>query len=71
MYIFLDLIYCAPELLENRELNKQQNGKKSWAYQSTNCCQSSDIYAFGLITYEILCQSLPFPKETNIDDKFL
>ncbi|KIH68218.1 adenylate/guanylate cyclase catalytic domain protein [Ancylostoma duodenale] len=40
----------------------------AWIKQSQSRRQMADIYAFGMVMYEILFRSLPFPNATNIDE---
>ncbi|VDN02552.1 unnamed protein product [Thelazia callipaeda] len=62
------VLYCAPELLKNREVNRRAEKDQSWVKQSKVIRQASDIYSFGMIMYEILYQSLPFPENTDINE---
>uniref|UniRef100_A0AC35GUX1 Guanylate cyclase n=1 Tax=Panagrolaimus sp. PS1159 TaxID=55785 RepID=A0AC35GUX1_9BILA len=59
-------IYYAPEFLKNREQNKRRRMDQSWVAQSKARRQAADIYAFGMVMYEILFRSLPFPDGTDI-----
>uniref|UniRef100_A0A1I7RIW4 Guanylate cyclase n=1 Tax=Bursaphelenchus xylophilus TaxID=6326 RepID=A0A1I7RIW4_BURXY len=60
-------LYMAPELLKNRESNKQRAADQKWVAQSGSRRQSGDIYSFGMVMYEILFRSLPFPEGTDIN----
>ncbi|KAH7718579.1 RGC/RGC protein kinase [Aphelenchoides avenae] len=59
------VLYCAPEMLKNREVNRRRGAEQAWVKQTQNRRQSSDIYAFGVVMYEILFRGLPFPEATN------
>ncbi|KAI6205046.1 hypothetical protein M3Y94_00747900 [Aphelenchoides besseyi] len=61
-------VYCAPEMLQNREQNRRRAMDKSWVKQTAGRRQAGDIYAFGILAYEILFRALPFPATTNIDE---
>lgn len=39
---------------------------QKWLMQSHARRQASDIYAFGMVMYEILFRALPYPVGTNI-----
>ena len=67
MLFFLGIIYQAPEQLKNREQNRRRNVDQSWVKQTQNRRQSGDIYSFGMVMYEILFRSLPFPESSNIE----
>ncbi|CAJ0565140.1 unnamed protein product, partial [Mesorhabditis spiculigera] len=62
------VLYNAPELLRNRESNKRRGMDQNWVKQSSARRQSGDIYAFGMVMYEILYRSLPFPSTASIDE---
>jgi serine/threonine protein kinase len=49
-----DVLYCAPELLKNREQNRRRGMEQVWIKQSQARRQAGDIYAFGIVMYEIL-----------------
>ncbi|KAI6239704.1 Guanylate cyclase [Aphelenchoides fujianensis] len=60
-------LYQAPEQLKNREANRQRTSDQRWVAQSASRRQSADIYAFGMVMYEILFRALPFPEGTDIN----
>ncbi|VDL72426.1 unnamed protein product [Nippostrongylus brasiliensis] len=51
-------LYEAPEMLKNREKNRLRRNRK----------QLADIYAFGVVMYEIFFRALPFPEGTDISE---
>lgn len=53
-------------MLRNRESNRRRGAEQSWVKQSQNRRQSGDIYAFGVVMYEILFRGLPFPEGSNL-----
>uniref|UniRef100_A0A914YGN1 guanylate cyclase n=1 Tax=Panagrolaimus superbus TaxID=310955 RepID=A0A914YGN1_9BILA len=59
-------LYYAPEFLKNREQNKRRGMDQTWVAQSKARRQAADIYAFGMVMYEILFRSLPFSEGTDI-----
>ncbi|VDP13282.1 unnamed protein product [Onchocerca flexuosa] len=62
------VLYCAPEMLKNRELNRRSVKDQDWKNQSKILRQAGDIYSFGMVMYEILFRSLPFPENTDINE---
>lgn len=52
-------------MLKNREQNRKRRMDQNWVKQSQNRRQSGDIYAFGIVMYEILYRALPFPEGTD------
>lgn len=52
-------------MLKNREVNRRRGAEQTWVKQTQNRRQSGDIYAFGVVMYEILFRGLPFPEGTN------
>uniref|UniRef100_A0A0N5BGH1 Guanylate cyclase n=1 Tax=Strongyloides papillosus TaxID=174720 RepID=A0A0N5BGH1_STREA len=62
------ILYCSPETLKTTESNKRRNDDKDWVKQSASRRQSSDIYSFGVVMYEILYRALPFSEGTSIDE---
>ncbi|VDO46966.1 unnamed protein product [Haemonchus placei] len=60
------VLYEAPELLKNREKNRLRRQDQDWMKQSLARKQLGDIYAFGVIMYEIIFRALPFPEGTDL-----
>ncbi|WKY06082.1 hypothetical protein Q1695_006352 [Nippostrongylus brasiliensis] len=65
---FLCNLYQPPEMLRNREANRLRRADQSWLKQTQARRQMADIYGFGMVMYEILFRSLPFPQATDIDE---
>ncbi|KAI6229710.1 Guanylate cyclase [Aphelenchoides fujianensis] len=59
------ILYSAPELLKNRETNRRRGLSQQWVKQTQGRRQAADIYALGIVVYEILFRALPFPVTTN------
>ncbi|CAI5449571.1 unnamed protein product [Caenorhabditis angaria] len=62
------ILYQPPEMLKNRESNKNRRMDQSWVKQSQARRQMGDIYAFGMVMHEILFRALPFPNGTNMTE---
>ncbi|EFO23835.2 RGC/RGC protein kinase [Loa loa] len=62
------VLYCAPEMLKNREINRRSIKDEDWKKQSKIIRQAGDIYSFGMVMYEILFRSLPYPENININE---
>uniref|UniRef100_A0A914DTM9 Guanylate cyclase n=1 Tax=Acrobeloides nanus TaxID=290746 RepID=A0A914DTM9_9BILA len=58
-------LYCAPEMLKNRDINRRRRTSQKWVMQSQARRQAGDIYAFGMVMYEILFRALPYPEDTD------
>uniref|UniRef100_A0A914E701 Guanylate cyclase n=1 Tax=Acrobeloides nanus TaxID=290746 RepID=A0A914E701_9BILA len=59
------VLYCSPEMLKTREQNRRRGTQENWLKQNQNRKQLSDIYSFGVVMYEILFRSLPYPEGTD------
>ncbi|XGW31630.1 hypothetical protein V3C99_010077 [Haemonchus contortus] len=62
------ILYQPPEKLQNREENRVRRADQSWVKQTQARRQMGDIYAFGMVMYEILFRALPFPSTADIDE---
>uniref|UniRef100_A0A914WE67 guanylate cyclase n=1 Tax=Plectus sambesii TaxID=2011161 RepID=A0A914WE67_9BILA len=60
------ILYCAPEMLRNKEANKRRAADTDWLKQTTARRCMSDIYSCGIIMYEILARALPFPEGEDL-----
>ncbi|KAH7701828.1 Protein GCY-8, partial [Aphelenchoides avenae] len=60
------VLYAAPEMLKNRESNRRRGVDQNWVKQTQNRRQAGDIYAFGVVMYEVLFRALPFPEGTDL-----
>ncbi|GMT22511.1 hypothetical protein PFISCL1PPCAC_13808, partial [Pristionchus fissidentatus] len=61
-------LYDAPEMLKMREKNKSRRVDQDWQRQTILRRQLGDIYAFGMIMYEIIYRALPFPDSQDITE---
>ncbi|GMR46851.1 hypothetical protein PMAYCL1PPCAC_17046, partial [Pristionchus mayeri] len=61
-------LYDAPEMLKMRENNKQRRMDQYWQRQTFARRQLGDIYAFGMIMYEIIFRALPFPDSQDVTE---
>ncbi|EFO92200.1 CRE-GCY-8 protein [Caenorhabditis remanei] len=59
------ILYESPEMLKNREKNRVRRVDQDWMRQTQARRQLGDVYAFGLVMYEIIFRALPFPEGTN------
>ncbi|CAK5041094.1 unnamed protein product [Meloidogyne enterolobii] len=58
-------------MLKNREQNRRRRMDQSWIQQSVMRRQAGDIYAFGIVMYEILFRDLPFPRNVDLSGQFV
>lgn len=56
-------------MLKVRQQNKTRNMDQTWVKQTQNRRQAGDIYSFGIVMYEIMFKSMPFPEGTNLTGK--
>uniref|UniRef100_A0AC35U5Z3 Guanylate cyclase n=1 Tax=Rhabditophanes sp. KR3021 TaxID=114890 RepID=A0AC35U5Z3_9BILA len=61
-------LYCAPETLKMTEQNHRRGMDQAWLQSSSARRQAADIYAFGIIMYEVLFRKLPFPDEADLNE---
>ena len=54
-------------MLKNREANRRRRMDQKWVSQSQTRRQAGDIYAFGMVMYEILFRALPYPEGTDVN----
>ncbi|EGT41360.1 CBN-GCY-29 protein [Caenorhabditis brenneri] len=59
-------LYVPPEMRATNEKNRTKRMDQKWQGQSNQRRQQSDIYAFGVIIYEILFRSLPYDEKTDL-----
>ncbi|UMM19534.1 hypothetical protein L5515_015091 [Caenorhabditis briggsae] len=59
-------LYVPPEIRTANEKNRMKRMDQKWQAQSILRRQQSDIYAFGVIIYEILFRSLPYDEKVDL-----
>jgi serine/threonine protein kinase len=57
-------------MLKTRDQNRRRGTQENWVKQNQNRKQLSDIYSFGVVMYEILFRSLPYPEGTDAIGNF-
>ncbi|VDM55092.1 unnamed protein product [Angiostrongylus costaricensis] len=62
------VLYQSPELLQNRAVNRGRGAEQKELKQVHSLRPMGDIYAFGMVMYEILFRGLPFPSSVDIDE---
>uniref|UniRef100_A0A914X2T4 Guanylate cyclase n=1 Tax=Plectus sambesii TaxID=2011161 RepID=A0A914X2T4_9BILA len=62
------ILYCAPEMLRNKEVNRKRAMDADWAKQSGNRRCMSDIYSCGILMYEILAHALPYSEGEDLNE---
>ncbi|KAE9421815.1 hypothetical protein Angca_003069, partial [Angiostrongylus cantonensis] len=62
------VLYQSPELLQNRAINRDRGAEQKWLKQVQSLRQMGDIYALGMVMYEILFRGIPFPSSIDIDE---
>ncbi|KAK6025770.1 adenylate/guanylate cyclase catalytic domain protein [Ostertagia ostertagi] len=62
------ILYVAPEIRVSNENNKSRRVDQTWVKQSLEKRRSADIYAFGMVMYEILFRNLPYSDKTDISE---
>jgi hypothetical protein len=64
-------VYCAPEMFEEEDEDEDEDGEEGEGAQSdgvARASRSTDMYAFGVIAYEVLTRERPF-GEANTEYK--
>ncbi|CAP37808.2 Protein CBR-GCY-29 [Caenorhabditis briggsae] len=61
-------LYVPPEIRTANEKNRMKRMDQKWQAQSILRRQQSDIYAFGVIIYEILFRSLPYDEKVDLTE---
>ncbi|EYB83720.1 hypothetical protein Y032_0330g2690 [Ancylostoma ceylanicum] len=65
------ILYVAPEIRLSNENNQKRRVDQKWVAQTLEKRRSADIYAFGMVMYEILFRSLPFNDKADLNGMFL
>lgn len=61
-------LYIPPEMRAANEKNRTKRMDQKWQGQSILRRQQCDIYAFGVIIYEILFRSLPYDEKIDLTE---
>ncbi|EFP07762.1 CRE-GCY-29 protein [Caenorhabditis remanei] len=61
-------LYVPPEIRSANEKNRIKRMDQKWQGQTIIRRQQSDIYAFGVIIYEILFRSLPYDEKMDLTE---
>nr|pir hypothetical protein C04H5.4a - Caenorhabditis elegans [Caenorhabditis elegans] len=61
-------LYVPPEIRTANEKNRLKRMDQKWQGQTILKRQQSDIYAFGVIIYEILFRSLPYDEKVDLTE---
>uniref|UniRef100_A0A7I4Y1F3 guanylate cyclase n=1 Tax=Haemonchus contortus TaxID=6289 RepID=A0A7I4Y1F3_HAECO len=59
------ILYVAPEIRISDDQNKSRRVDQSWTLEKR---RSADIYAFGMVMYEILFRNYPYSDKTDISE---
>ncbi|RCN41435.1 hypothetical protein ANCCAN_12608 [Ancylostoma caninum] len=62
------ILYVAPEIRVSNEKNQKRRVDQKWVAQTIEKRRSADIYAFGMVMYEILFRSLPFNDKVDLNE---
>ncbi|ETN83174.1 adenylate/guanylate cyclase catalytic domain protein [Necator americanus] len=62
------ILYVAPEIRLSNDKNKNRRLDQAWIGQTLERRRSADIYAFGVVMYEILFRNFPFSDKTDLNE---
>ncbi|RCN50823.1 hypothetical protein ANCCAN_03022 [Ancylostoma caninum] len=62
------ILYVAPEIRLSNENNKKRRVDQNWIGQSLDKRRAADIYAFGMVMYEILFRCYPFNDKVDLTE---
>ncbi|CAJ0605270.1 unnamed protein product [Cylicocyclus nassatus] len=62
------ILYVAPEMRMSNENNNKRRVDQAWVGQSLEKRRAADIYAFGMVMYEILFRSFPFSDKVDLNE---
>ncbi|RCN33037.1 hypothetical protein ANCCAN_21138, partial [Ancylostoma caninum] len=65
---FSAILYISPEKRLSDHKNQRRRGDESWVAQTAEKKRAADIYAFGMVLYEILFRSLPFSDIHDLNE---
>ncbi|CAI2328559.1 unnamed protein product [Caenorhabditis sp. 36 PRJEB53466] len=61
-------LYVPPDIRTANETNRTRRMDQQWQHQSLLRRQQADIYAFGVIIYEILFRSMPYDDRLDLTE---
>uniref|UniRef100_A0A1I7XU48 guanylate cyclase n=1 Tax=Heterorhabditis bacteriophora TaxID=37862 RepID=A0A1I7XU48_HETBA len=64
----LGILYIAPEVRMSNDKNQKRKLDQNWLNQSYERRRSADIYAFGVVIYEILFRTFPFSEKLDLNE---
>ncbi|KHJ95695.1 adenylate/guanylate cyclase catalytic domain protein [Oesophagostomum dentatum] len=62
------ILYVAPEIRLSDEKNQKRRVDQAWVGQTLDKRRAADIYAFGMVMYEILFRSYPFSDKVDLNE---
>ncbi|KIH46665.1 hypothetical protein ANCDUO_23280, partial [Ancylostoma duodenale] len=62
------ILYVAPEIRLSNENNQKRRVDQNWIGQSLDKRRAADIYAFGMVMYEILFRCFPFNDKVDLSE---
>ncbi|KAL6737167.1 hypothetical protein Aduo_010834 [Ancylostoma duodenale] len=62
------ILYISPEKRISDHKNQRRRVDESWVAQTAEKKRAADIYAFGMVMYEILFRSLPFNEIHDLNE---
>ncbi|GMS84478.1 hypothetical protein PENTCL1PPCAC_6653, partial [Pristionchus entomophagus] len=62
------ILYVAPEMHNNNNNNASRRMDQKWVEQSQDRRRAADIYAFGIVIYEILFRKMPFNEKLDMTE---
>ncbi|KAK6732278.1 hypothetical protein RB195_016581 [Necator americanus] len=61
------ILYVAPEIRLANEKNQKRRVDQAWVAQTLEKRRAADIYAFGVVMYEILFRTFPFSDKVDLE----
>ncbi|CAJ0577801.1 unnamed protein product, partial [Mesorhabditis spiculigera] len=64
----MGVLYVAPDIRMQNDKNKKRRMDQKWVEQTFERRRAADIYAFGIVIYEILFRMFPFSNKVDLDE---